>query len=206
MIAGMPIVPRYGDVITLNDDAFFSKIQHVSTQRWINGVSPKKFGPGNRSHSTLCAGVVCGEVSLFEAKEKVVIDPWAWSQFIPHRIYRFKAPDAVIATMMHSVYIKDADQWYSFLWLPYFPFRKIVELTLHLDVRRMRPWFPGGVICSEEVYLAFLSMATLMGWQDMIDYLNQWNGNNFHSSDTQSVLDTFCPKYLDLIDSYKLDT
>lgn len=198
--------PQLGDVLVFNANAFFSKVQRLTTQRWIKDVSPKKFLPGNRTHSALGAGTVCSEISILEAQQKVVTTPWSVIQGEPHRIYRFKAPSEAIAQMMRSIYVKDDNQWYGFFWLPYFPFRKIVELTLHLDVRRMPPWFPAGVICSEEVYLAFLTMAGIMKWQDMIDYLNEWRGDNFHSSDTQSVLDAFTPKYLDLIDSYNLDT
>ena len=202
----MIITPIYGDVLIFNADVLFSKVQHVSTERWIKDVSPASFGPGNRSHSAFCAGVVCGETSLLEAEEKVVIDSWKNSMNIPHRIYRFKAPAEAIEQMMHSLFVKDANQWYGFLRLPYFPYRKVVERYLKIDVRRQKPMFPSGVICSEEFWLGGVMISQIMGWNDLHDYLDEWRGDNFHSSDTQSVLDAFTPKYLELIDSYNLPT
>jgi hypothetical protein len=195
--------PKYGDILMFDQDTAFGKLQHFLTRKWIRGISPKSFGPGNRSHSAICAGVVCGEVSLLSAKEKVVVTPWKNDSGSPHRIYRVNAPDYIVGGAANSIFNKDTNQWYGFFWLPYFAYRFLMEIWFHKDVRKTRPWFPAGVICSEEVWLYFLMLAVAMKWQDLIDYLNEWNGNNFHSSDTQSVLDAF-PQYFALIDAYNL--
>jgi len=199
------IAPELGDILMFNADALFSKVQHVSTERWIKGVSPKSFLPGNRSHTAFGAGIVCGEVCVFESKMKALIDPWSNVMYESHRIYRFNAPPEAIAQMMNGLFTKDNYQWYGFLRLPYFPYRKVVEHYLKIDVRRHRLMFPGGVICSQVFWLGADTMCQIMNWQDMHDYLDEWRGYNFHSSDTQSVIDAF-PNHITLIDNYNLPT
>jgi hypothetical protein len=205
MISREMPVPKFGDLLMFNADAFFSKLQHLFTRRWIRGVSPKSFGPGNRSHVAYCVGDVCGEISLFDVKEKVVIDPWTWSNAEPHRIYRYKADEGTIAMMMHELYVQDTDQWYKTVWLLYYPYRRLVEALFSADVRKMKPWVPQGVVCSQSGWLGTLIMCKLMGWQDMLDYLNEWDSNNFNASDMQSVIDAF-PQYIELVNEYNLPT
>jgi len=113
------------------------------------------------------------------------------STFTPgqfNTIYDILAPLEVKVESMEALRGKTEGDIYGILQTSIFLVRRIIE-ECGGDGRKI--WNPFGFlgICSEGQYNYLMGTAVAMNWQDLIDYMNEWNPDVFHAGDARLVLD-----------------
>lgn len=178
-----------GSIIVFSNKgkAIFSIIQKLITHSWIEGISPKKFGPGDKTHSAMVWYPEANQDAIFEAYLCSTIDPFS-NHTVDTKYWIFEPTgftDQEIQEALYATYIQDSSSNYGFLELPWYAYRFIMEL-FHKDVRHQHNWFPGGNICSQDVYNYLYRLSSTKPM--FREYLDHWRSTTFHSSDTFSVM------------------
>lgn len=180
---------RPGSVVVFSNkkNAAFSVLQKLITHEWIDGVSPRKFKHGDKTHSAIFWYPEANADAIFEAYLCTTIDPWIKHQ-ADTRYWVFEPTgytDEEIQSALFELYNKDAGEGYGFFELPWYVYRFVME-WFHKDVRHQHNWFPGGNICSQDVF-NFLYILS-RNRPALRAYLDQWRSTTFHSSDTYTVM------------------
>lgn len=136
---------------------------------------------------------------VFDAGASVRFDTFAFNQD-RHTIFQVGVTERELKVIIDSLVRDYGSKIYGVFQLPYFVLRWMFGWLF--DVRKW--WFPfrGGKICSELVYEYLYRIGKQQRWQDLIDYLNEWDMNNFHANDCRIVLDKFTGIYFNKIKGY----
>jgi hypothetical protein len=188
-----------GSIVIFSNHAkdFFTVGQKLFTHEWLIGASPKKFKQGIMTHAAIVWFPEAGEDALFEAKLATTIRPFAMSSGQKHWIYELQGfTDDQIKETLYEIYKEKAGSDYGFLEIPWFIYRYFMEL-FHKDVRKQHTWFPGGNICSQDVWYFLEKLATKWNKPDLAAILNEWRSTTFHASDVRTVA-VAMPKYFKL--------
>jgi len=105
-------------------------------------------------------------------------------------VFDILCPEQVKVNALERLRQKSQGDFYALWQTPYFLVRGVLErIFSQYDFRRL-PNFMGWLrICSEGGYEHLRSIAIDMDWYDLIDKLNEWLPNTFHSGDAREVLD-----------------
>lgn len=108
-------------------------------------------------------------------------------------VFEILAPLSVRVAAMEKLRHNTEGDFYGILQTFIFLVRRIIE-EFGGDGRKIWNPFPWLGICSEGQYNYLMDIAMAMGWQDLIDYMNEWNPDVFHSGDARLVLDFMVSK------------
>jgi len=103
-------------------------------------------------------------------------------------IFDILAPIEIKVAAMEKLISTTYGNFYGLPQTLIFLVRRIIELCGGNGKKIWNPFSWLG-ICSEGKYLYLYEIAKLMEWQDLTDYMDQWNPQVFHSGDARKVLD-----------------
>lgn len=112
------------------------------------------------------------------------------STFIPgeyNTIFDILAPLEVKVEAMEKLRKDTEGDFYGIMQTFIFLVRRVIE-ECGGDGRRIWNPFPWLGICSEGQYDYLMNIAIAMNWQDLIEYMNEWSPDVFHSGDARIVL------------------
>jgi hypothetical protein len=162
-------------VFNVRPGNWFSKAQRFFTRRPF-------------THVAVGAGKLGGVDSVLSADLVVTVCPlFYWSSKDTYCFAMTAFTKAQIATAYARTYTRFSGTKYGFMQILWFVWRYIGE-TFGVDMRKKPNFFPNAVICSELGWWALYYLAEQAGKQDIIDKLNEWNSNSFHSADMYDVL------------------
>jgi len=108
-------------------------------------------------------------------------------------IFDILAPLDVKVAALEQLREDTEGDFYGILQTLIFLVRRIIE-EFGGDGRRIWNPFPWLGICSEGQYNYLMDVAIIMDWQDLIEFMNQWSPDVFHSGDSRIVLDFMVSK------------
>jgi len=136
--------------------------------------------------------------SYFGADLTVSTQPLDKALSDPTYLYQMYKPigwtDEQIRIAFTEVYKRYAGEEYGFLQIAWFIYRGVAERwPFHADVRKGHNWFPNHPICSEVGWWYFYQLAIqrLNDAKKLIDRLNEWRPDTFHSGDAARTLQAF---------------
>lgn len=112
------------------------------------------------------------------------------STFTPgeyNTIFDILAPLEVKVEAMEKLRKDTEGDFYGIMQTFIFLVRRVIE-ECGGDGRRIWNPFPWLGICSEGQYDYLMNIAIAMNWQDLIEYMNEWSPDVFHSGDARIVL------------------
>src|SRR3990167_4360893 len=132
---------------------------------------------------------------VYDAGLSVRFDYWKFNNNY-HTVYQIGVDERELKKIIDTLIYDFNNTIYGMFQLPYFLIRWALPF---IDTRKW--WFPfrAGKICSELVWEYLYRIGRKKNWQDLIDYLNQWDKNNFHAGDCREVLDKFSGRYFNKI-------
>jgi len=169
-------------IVVFNDrgGGWFSK-----AQRFFTRMKP--------THTAVIIEPLFGLDTILEAKEAVAVtalDKTIENKKVDYKIFRLKGLEKQeVHSIAFEAYLKYAGKTYGFPQLLRFVFRWLAE-TLRIDVRKGH-WFSEGIICSELGYQVMMAYAQQIGDWTLINKLNEWNPNSFHSGDVLTICEMF---------------